>query len=186
MSLSCALHLVDGGGHGVVPLDVAPADRAVRDDVGHVGGTCGHVGLLPGHGGLHELEAMARPAGAAFPRVRVGAGGSTLRGMLCPDLVGRDAEAAALRQRVRTLSEGTGGLTVLVGEAGAGKSRLAREAMHEARALDLPILSGRAVPGSSPVPYRPITEAFLAAFRGAPPPDVPALAGFGAHLGRLV
>ena len=36
------------------------------------------------------------------------------------------------------------------------------------------------------MPYRPLTEAFLAAFRSAPPPETPVLAGFGAHLGRLV
>ena len=36
------------------------------------------------------------------------------------------------------------------------------------------------------MPYRPLTEAFLAAFRSAPRPTSPELAGFGAHLGRLV
>ena len=47
-------------------------------------------------------------------------------------------------------------------------------------------LAGRCVPGDSPVPYRPLTEAFAAAFRGPSPPRDPPLAGFGVHLGRLV
>ncbi len=106
--------------------------------------------------------------------------------MLCPELVGRDHERDRLRARVEGLADGRGGLVVLVGEAGAGKSRLAQAAVEVATAHDLPVLAGRAVPGASPLPYRPLTEAFLAAFRATGPPDDPALAGFDSHLGRLV
>jgi DNA-binding CsgD family transcriptional regulator len=106
--------------------------------------------------------------------------------VLCPELVGRDQERHLLAARVGALADGRGGLVVLVGEPGAGKSRLALAAVDEAVALDLPVLTGRAVPGASPLPYRPLTEAFLAAFRSTGPPDDPALAGFGSHLGRLV
>ena len=48
------------------------------------------------------------------------------------------------------------------------------------------VLSGRAVPSTSPSAYRPLREAFLAAFRAAPLPDDPSLAGFEGHLGQLV
>ena len=106
--------------------------------------------------------------------------------MLCPEVVGRDQEQAMLRARVAGLAEGQGGLVVLVGEGGAGKSRLAAEAVAAAVGAGLPVLSGRAVPGASPSPYRPLTEALLGAFRSAGPPDDPALAGFGGYLGRLV
>ena len=75
---------------------------------------------------------------------------------------------------------------MLVGDAGAGKSRLAQHAIDIAIERDLPVLAGRAVPGASPLPYRPLTEAFLGAFRASGPPDDPALAGLGNHLGRLV
>lgn len=106
--------------------------------------------------------------------------------VLCPDVVGRDGELAALRQRLDEVAAGRGGVVALVGEAGAGKSRLLQVLGEEVRAAGLPVLSGRAVPGPTPVPYRPLVEALLAAFRGAPSPEDPTLAGFEAHLGRLV
>ena len=74
----------------------------------------------------------------------------------------------------------------LVAEAGAGKTRLAAAAAEAAAARGCPVLTGRAVPGPNPVPYRALVEAFLGAFRSAPVPDSPELAGLGAHLGRLV
>jgi DNA-binding CsgD family transcriptional regulator len=106
--------------------------------------------------------------------------------VLCPELVGRDEERVLLRARVDGLGERRGGVVVLVGEAGVGKSRLARDAVDAAVETGLPVLSGRAVPGSSPLPYRPLAEAFLAAFRSTAPPDDPALEGFRGHLARLV
>lgn len=105
--------------------------------------------------------------------------------MLCPEVVGRERETAYLRDRVDGLSARRGGVVVLVGEAGTGKSRLARAALDAAPA-GLRVLTGRAVPGASPVPYRPLTEGFLAAFRDAPPPADATLTGFGTHLHRLV
>ncbi|HVL82733.1 MAG TPA: AAA family ATPase [Pseudonocardia sp.] len=108
------------------------------------------------------------------------------RRVLCPELIGRAGEVAALRARVDRLARGGGGVVVLVGEAGTGKTRLAREASAAAAERAVTVLAGRAVPGAHPVPYRPLTEAFLGAFRSAPLPDAPELAGLGAHLGRLV
>jgi DNA-binding CsgD family transcriptional regulator len=106
--------------------------------------------------------------------------------VLCPELVGRDAERLVLRDRVGDLAAGRGGVVVLLGEAGAGKSRLARDAVELATARGAAVLTGRSVPGASPVPYRPLAEALLGAFRGSGPPDDPALDGFRSHLGRLV
>lgn len=71
----------------------------------------------------------------------------------------------------------------VVGAAGTGKSRLVRQATDAARIT--PAI-GRAVPQAAPVPYRPVTEALLAALRGRSVPDDPALRGFEGHLGRLV
>ncbi|HWN28829.1 MAG TPA: AAA family ATPase, partial [Actinomycetospora sp.] len=106
--------------------------------------------------------------------------------LLCPALVGRDDAVAALRAHVAAAACGRGGVVVLVGDAGTGKSRLAREAADTARDAGLQVLAGRAVPGGSPVPYRPLTEAFLAAFRAVARPAVPDLDGFAGHLSRLV
>jgi DNA-binding CsgD family transcriptional regulator len=106
--------------------------------------------------------------------------------MLCPVVVGRTSELGTLDTALDAAEAGHGGVVVLVGEAGVGKSRLARGAIQRAEQLGLARLAGRCVPGDSPVPYRPLTEAFAAAFRGPSPPRDPQLAGFGVHLGRLV
>ena len=106
--------------------------------------------------------------------------------LLCPGLVGREEETAALHAHVAGVGRGRGGVVVVVGEAGMGKSRLVREAIDAARGDGVRVLAGRAVPGGSPAPYRPLIEAFLAAFRSAPPPTSPDLHGFAGHLARLV
>jgi DNA-binding CsgD family transcriptional regulator len=108
------------------------------------------------------------------------------RSLLCPVLIEREREFDALRSALDRLERAEGGVAVLVGEAGVGKTRLAREACALARSGGFTVLSGRAVPGASPVPYRPLTEAFLSAFRSAGPTEAPELAGFGGQLGRLV
>ncbi len=106
--------------------------------------------------------------------------------MLCPALVGRTDELRVLRARVGQVADGRGGVVALVGDAGVGKSRLLTEIEAAAAALELPVLSGRAVPGGGSVPYRPLTEAFLAASRTMALPRDPSLDGFGVHLARLV
>ena len=105
--------------------------------------------------------------------------------LLCPDLIGRAAERALLRERLDAMAASRGGVVVLVAEAGAGKTRLAAAAAAAAAAQGCAVLTGRAVPGAHPVPYRALVEAFLGAFRSAPVPDSPDLVGLGAHLGRL-
>ena len=107
-------------------------------------------------------------------------------GVLCPVVVGRSVELAALAGLVADAADGRGGLAVLVGEAGVGKSRLAREAAALAAGRGVLVLSGRAVPAGSPLPFRPLSEALLVASRGKRPPDSPELAGFGGQLARLV
>jgi DNA-binding CsgD family transcriptional regulator len=106
--------------------------------------------------------------------------------VLCPELVGRDAEVERLRRRLDDLGEGRGGVVALVGDAGAGKTRLLEVAADAASAAGARVLAGRAVPNGSPLPYRPLREALLAAFRSSPPPDDPSLRGFEVHLARLV
>ena len=103
--------------------------------------------------------------------------------MLCPSLVGRDDELTRLLDRIAGRTERRGGVIVLVGDAGIGKSRLLATA---ADAAGVDALTGRAVPFGSSVPFRPLTEAFLAALRNRAVPDDPSLAGFEGQLGRLV
>ena len=95
--------------------------------------------------------------------------------LLCPVLIGRDAETARLRSAFAAVQGGAGGVMFLTGEAGIGKSRLASELAAEARAGGATVLAGRAVPTSAGIPYRPLTEALLRALRERAFPDDPGL-----------
>jgi DNA-binding CsgD family transcriptional regulator len=103
--------------------------------------------------------------------------------VLCPAIIGRDSEIDRLQERIARLPDRRGGVVALRGAGGAGKSRLVQEVV---RGVDALVLSGRAVPGVSPVPFRPLTEAFLGAFRGRPIPTDASLVGFEAQLARLM
>jgi DNA-binding CsgD family transcriptional regulator/tetratricopeptide (TPR) repeat protein len=104
----------------------------------------------------------------------------------CPILVGRSAETAALSGVLAAARGGRGGTVVVVGPAGIGKSRLAREAAAAARSHGMPVLVGRAVEARDTTAFRPLTEALLAGLRRAPAPDLGGLEPFRPALGRLL
>jgi DNA-binding CsgD family transcriptional regulator len=89
-------------------------------------------------------------------------------------LVGRSSEVEHLDRRLDGLrAGGSGGLVVVSGEAGVGKSRLVREVAATAEQRGLQVLAGRAVPTGEP--YRPLVEAMSAALRDRPLPEDDAL-----------
>ncbi|MFL6129633.1 MAG: AAA family ATPase [Mycobacteriales bacterium] len=93
---------------------------------------------------------------------------------LAARLVGRSSEVEHLCGRLNRLrTERSGGLVVVSGEAGVGKSRLVREVAAKAEDGGLRVLTGRAVPAGEP--YRPLVEAMGAALRDRPIPDDDAL-----------
>jgi len=106
--------------------------------------------------------------------------------VLCPVLVGRDEEARRLRAALAAADAGRGGTVFLAGEAGIGKSRLAREAGRAAGERGLTVLAGRAVAGGVPTPFRPFAEALTAAGRAGRLPASAELDPFRPVLGRLV
>lgn len=106
--------------------------------------------------------------------------------VLCPVLLGRDHELSALRAAVQGATDGRGGLALILGEAGVGKSRLAREVEALAAQEGCVILSGRAAEGQSRQPFRPLAEAMFSALRETGPPEDPELVPFHAALGHLV
>ena len=91
--------------------------------------------------------------------------------MLCPVVIAREAETEILRAALARAAVGCGGLVVVVGEAGVGKSRLTRELTAEARDHGVGSVVGRAVAAGQPTPYRPLTEALSQALRHRRLPD---------------
>jgi DNA-binding CsgD family transcriptional regulator len=104
--------------------------------------------------------------------------------------VGRDAEHALLHARVSDLAAGRGGVVVLAGEPGIGKTRLALDAAEHARAHDLTVAWGRCREAGSVPPFWPWVQVLrdvvraegadaLRARLGPAAGDVLALAGDG-------
>jgi len=106
--------------------------------------------------------------------------------MLCPTVIGRGAELDALTGGLDRAANGTGGVTFLVGDAGVGKSRLAREATSVAASRGFEVLIGRATESTVPVPFRPITEALMKLARAGAAPDAPEMAKHLPALASLV
>jgi class 3 adenylate cyclase/tetratricopeptide (TPR) repeat protein len=73
-------------------------------------------------------------------------------------LIGRDSEQADLRRAVDEALAGHGGLAVVAGEAGVGKSRLVAEIGGEAEARGMRVLTGHCVEMDSVPPYLPYVE----------------------------
>jgi DNA-binding NarL/FixJ family response regulator len=94
------------------------------------------------------------------------------------DLVGRDAELERLTQRFDRARAGDGGILLLSGEAGVGKTRLTAELA--ARVPDALVLSATASQ-SGTAPYGPVVGVLRAGLRE----DADALAGCGALVPHL-
>ncbi|MDQ1424831.1 MAG: hypothetical protein QOD72_2329, partial [Acidimicrobiaceae bacterium] len=109
--------------------------------------------------------------------------------MLCPVVVGRADEMDLLVGALDDAVAGRGSLAVLLGEAGIGKSRLARELVSHAQSRGARVLRGRAVQGSAAVAFRPLAEALapvadeLLAAGALLEPWLPALAGIAPGIG---
>ena len=109
-----------------------------------------------------------------------------MRQVLCPVLVGRDEEARHIEAALAGADAGNGAAVLVTGEAGIGKSRLVREAARAASAQGLAVLTGRAVAGDVPTPFRPFAEALASAGRAGRLPVGPELDPFRPALSRLI
>ena len=85
--------------------------------------------------------------------------------VVCPILVGRSSEMNVLQEYIETAAGGQGGIVLLSGEAGIGKSRLVAELQQSASAQDFQLLSGQCFPTDRSCSYAPLLDllrAFLA------------------------
>ncbi|HEX5506247.1 MAG TPA: BREX system ATP-binding domain-containing protein, partial [Thermomicrobiales bacterium] len=92
-------------------------------------------------------------------------------------LVGRDRELAALRERLEAARAGRGGLVLIGGEAGIGKTTLAEWLLREAAQRGALVLVGRCYDLSETPPYGPWAEALAHAPLADEGTERPDLAG---------
>jgi predicted ATPase len=79
--------------------------------------------------------------------------------VLCPTLVGRDVELSALEDSLLAALRGDGGVVILGGEAGMGKTRLVGELTSRALRLRCAVMSGACSEAELSLPYLPFLEA---------------------------
>ena len=79
--------------------------------------------------------------------------------VVSPALVGRESELSQLEDALLLALRGEGGVVVLGGEAGIGKSRLVRELSSRAQRLGCVVMSGACSEAELSLPYLPFLEA---------------------------
>ena len=98
-------------------------------------------------------------------------------------LIGRDQELAAARRLHAAARNGAGGLLVVTGEAGIGKTRLLAELAGTARETGSTVLLGRSFPGGGT--YRALAAAVAAPLRALSSAETDRLRPFRAPFARL-
>ncbi|HAR64320.1 MAG TPA: hypothetical protein DCS13_12710 [Candidatus Margulisbacteria bacterium] len=74
------------------------------------------------------------------------------------NLVGRDEELFTVKQLIKEAKGGKGGICLIGGEAGIGKSRLAEEVRGEVFSLEGVVFRGRCVDQVNKIPYLPFKD----------------------------
>jgi class 3 adenylate cyclase/tetratricopeptide (TPR) repeat protein len=87
--------------------------------------------------------------------------------ILCPVVIGRDAELAQVEAAIGTAVAGHGQTIVVAGEAGGGKSAFVREAVARAHARGFRVLTGATLESERTLPYAPFIAGVRAGFRGS-------------------
>ena len=110
--------------------------------------------------GLMPVKGLAEPVqvyeltgvGTARTRLQAAAGRGLTR------FVGRGIELERLRHAQRLAADGFGQVVAIIGEAGAGKSRLLHEFLHSPHTADWLILESRSASYGRAAPYLPVID----------------------------
>jgi class 3 adenylate cyclase/tetratricopeptide (TPR) repeat protein/type II secretory pathway predicted ATPase ExeA len=86
--------------------------------------------------------------------------------LLCPIVVGRGAEIERFEAALAAAIDGAGQTVVVGGEAGVGKTKLAREAQNRAVAKGARVLLGLTHQSDAGLPYAPFVSAIRSGFHG--------------------
>jgi hypothetical protein len=131
-----------------------------------------------------ELSASLSPSGFRHSAVAIGSvAAARLSGS---PLVGRESELSRLLDRLDAAASGHGGLVLLGGEPGVGKTRLSEDVMREEAARVALALAGHCHE-SGTTPYGPFVELFEQLLRAIPDDQLRDLFGAdAAELARLV
>lgn len=102
-------------------------------------------------------------------------------------LIGREAETAQLREALDRAAGERGGLVVVLGEAGMGKSRLVEELIAHAKRRDARVLLGRAYESDQILLFGPVVDALRTGRVGQDPEVLDALGlAWRGELARLL
>jgi tetratricopeptide (TPR) repeat protein len=134
--------------------------------------------------GALDLKGFPEPVAAYEVRYRPEAGAALLRHT---PFTGRTAELQRLTRRLDEASAGHGGVVLLAGEPGIGKTRTLEEFAETARSSGAHVLWGRCYEGEATRPYGPFGEAIAEHATRAAPDALRADLGVGAGpLARVV
>ncbi len=90
-------------------------------------------------------------------------------------LIGRDGEVARLRELVEQAEQKRGGTAFFRGLRGVGKTRLGEEVAEYAKSRGWTVLSGRAFPAESMLPFALFADAFIPVLQGVDREDLAAV-----------
>jgi DNA-binding SARP family transcriptional activator len=152
----------------------------------------GELGLEPGEM-LRQLERRILTHDPTLDPTRQGLLAderAPLPGPLVPEspfpFVGRDRELVTLREALARAERGEGGMVLITGEPGAGKTRLVREFAHEAAGRGALVLYGVSDAVVS-TPYQPLREWIRFLLRACEPAALrQSLGADGGRVARLV
>jgi hypothetical protein len=183
-SLGVLLHELTTGAHPFLRADAADTMAAILRDSPSIGRR--DVSSVPGLDVLLqrmlakassdrvqtmselrvELEALRERGSLATSPSQTGIGGTAAYERT--PFVGRDAETTELRRLLDRMLTGHGGIALVGGEPGIGKTRLARELTREAQSRGCRCLTGHCDEMAGAAPFAPFIETMEEAVRIGP------------------